>query len=70
MQYFMCIKRCNTTESYNKRNYPKVNEIIEYVGETAKSDGTLLGDFRKFMNYLFVTELVRGIHIVSTLFAV
>uniref|UniRef100_A0A183D431 NADH dehydrogenase [ubiquinone] iron-sulfur protein 8, mitochondrial n=1 Tax=Gongylonema pulchrum TaxID=637853 RepID=A0A183D431_9BILA len=37
----------------------------EYVCEPAESDGSLLGDFRKGMNYLFITELCRGMGIIA-----
>uniref|UniRef100_A0A915Q3E2 4Fe-4S ferredoxin-type domain-containing protein n=1 Tax=Setaria digitata TaxID=48799 RepID=A0A915Q3E2_9BILA len=36
----------------------------KYVGEAAESDGTLLGDFRKGMHYMFLTELIRGMGII------
>lgn len=47
---------------FTEKDYSEVSEFAEYVGESAQSDGTLLGDFRKAMHHMFLTELVRGMH--------
>ncbi|KAK6102297.1 NADH-ubiquinone oxidoreductase 23 kDa subunit, mitochondrial precursor, putative [Brugia malayi] len=45
-------------------NCSQIRTTYKYVAESAKSDGTLLGDFRKAMHYMFMTELIRGMGII------
>ncbi|VDK72806.1 unnamed protein product [Onchocerca ochengi] len=42
----------------------QIRTAYKYVSEAAESDGTLLGDFRKGMHHMFLTELVRGMGII------
>lgn len=37
-----------------------ISYVIEYVGEAADSDGSLMGDINSGLHKLFFTELFRG----------
>ncbi|VDO26766.1 unnamed protein product, partial [Onchocerca flexuosa] len=42
----------------------QIRIAYKYVGKAAESDGTLLGDFRKGMHHMFLTELIRDMGII------